>query len=200
MKYTHAIFLIIRQKLHVRHRYIKVLLLLAAANLCLILTSCHPGTSDLLAYRQGPISAEISGRITPRIGGAIEFSATLKLGPPSECRSFVLKFHAPASLSGMKVSRNEDSILSVSRGDISITLSDDTVKNAIKIAEMLDSPGEILEISSISGSSVGLTEYDRLTSVRTQLCTLLIEPRSSLPIRASLSDSDCELIYMIIIS
>ena len=200
MKRSHLTYPRMRQKLHVLSCFIKAISLVTASVLCLFFISCAPPPAELLSYRQGPINAEISGRITPRIGKPIEFSATLSMSEPTKCRPFTLYFRTPTSLSGMTVARHEDGSVSVSRGDIAITLSDNTLKTAIKIAEMLDSPGEILEISSISGSSVGLPAYERLTCVRTALCTLLIDPRSSLPIRASLSDGECEVIYQIIIS
>lgn len=162
--------------------------------------SCASGGGDPLSYRLAPFSAEIRGRISPRMGATVEFSALLELSPPSAGgreRVFSLTFKAPESLSGLTVRRDGDGeiTLSTALGGGTV-LAPETAKNYIKIAGMLAPTEDVVGISSIPGAQVGLSGYERLTLVELRSLVIAVDPATSRPVRAESRDG--EIVYEVI--
>ena len=201
MKKRCRIKAIMRQKLRpselFRHLFFTLISVLKVISL---LNSCSPRPSAPLSYREGRFTAEVSGVITPAVGTAVRFSATVLLEEPSDVRPFTLSFHSPDILSGLTLVCDRSGALTVRRGDACIPLPSDSLSGFIKIPEMLDAPGEILEISSISGTECGMDSYKRLTAVRTSFCTVFIDPHTSEPLSITLSDGKTEIIMYTVIS
>lgn len=179
------------QKLLKNHIFLLSILL----SVIIILCSCHSGGADPLAYQNKALSTDISGRLNDSGSQkSFDFSATLTLGAPpqdSEFREFTIVFHAPKELESVTLSRRPDGSLSFICGNIDCSaVSRSAVENLIKIAEMLDIREDILKISSIPGSSVGFSQYDKLTAVKTNSYTVLIDPHSATPVRIELQSEE----------
>ena len=174
--------------IHIRQ---KLLIYAICFSLILALQSCKTQRGDPLKYRHAPFTADISGVISTEEGHGLEFKATVEFFGESgvENREFCLVYHSPAAISGISVRRYNDSRITVSLGEIEQSLPNgESILGFIKTAEMLDPSEEILGISSISGSSVGLERFQNLTVVETQSCRLYFDPQGIYPIKAEYSD------------
>lgn len=175
------------------------LLIFALAVVVLFSTvACGAAKGDPLAYRFMPLRAEICGNIHPSVGVSLEFSATLELFEYSAegTRAFSLSFHAPHSLSGLSVCRDNEGYITVSMQGLALSLEKgDAVSGFIKIAEMLAPDGETVGISSIPGNSVCLGSYPRLTLIEMPSGRIYLDPSTSLPVRAEFSDGETEISY-----
>lgn len=173
----------------------KLLALLVLAAAVASLFSCGAKRGDPLAYRNFPISAEIVGSISRGTGERVEFSATIELSAPvGGERGFILTFRAPLALSGLSVRREVDGGVTLALDGMEMTLSSgDGVSGFIKIAEMLDPKGEIIGISSISGSSVGLCGFSYLTLIETPRERIYLDPHTSYPVRVEFSDGETDI-------
>ena len=175
----------------------KLLALLALTAALIAFSSCATTKGDPLAYRNFPLSAEVAGRLIRPSGDAVSFSATVELSALSDgARGFLLTFRAPDSLSGLSVRRSDDGGVTLARDGMEILLPDgDAVSGFIKIAEMLDPIGEIVGISSISGSSVGLFGFSYLTLIEMPLERIYLDPHTSYPVRVEFSDGETDIIF-----
>lgn len=173
--------LCMRQKLR-----ISALLLLAAA----MLFSCGGGSDDPLVYLGAPFTAELRGRMVPREGEVIEFSATASVGEPSdETREISIVFHSPAALDGLCFSRNSDGGFTVRLNGSEYRLGGESgATGIIKIIGMLEADGDTVGISSIPGKDVGRPQYERLTVIDMGDYVLLIDPHTSAPVGARSAD------------
>lgn len=170
-----------RQKLR-----ISALLLLVAV----MLFSCGGGTDDPLAYLGAPFTAELRGRMAPREGEVIEFSATASVGEPSEGRREIsISFHSPATLDGLCFCRHSDGGFTVRLNGSEYRLGgEECATGIIKIIGMLEADGDTVGISSIPGKDVGRTQYERLTVIDMGGYVLLIDPHTSAPVGAMSAD------------
>ena len=194
--YRSVFYDFIRQKL-LKISYVRFLILsVITAILILSASGCSPQKSDPLAYRNTPITAEISGTITKKGQPPFEFSARLSLGQNTKKRPFTLCFLAPESISSITVSRNEDGKISLFYENMECPLAGESaIENVIKIAEMLNADERITDIYSIPGNEAGLSEYERLTSVMTEHLKIYIDPHTSYPVHIIYDDGSTEISY-----
>jgi len=185
----------IRKKYKLRQ---KLLLFVLTVLNVICICSCGDGGADPLSYRLSPFTAELHGQTVPRVGEAVEFSATVSFGEYTESgeRELSLVFHSPESLDGLCFRRCSDGSVTVKLGEVECRIgSSDAIVGITKIAGMLEGEGDILGISSIPGRDEGLPQYERLTLVEMDSYVILIDPRTESPVKARSSDGEIEICF-----
>ena len=130
----------------------RMLATLVALLLILSAAGCTRGASDPLAYTKEPFSATVRGRVCRTApdgrgdgGDLTEVSAEVSVDPVAGTATVV--FTAPETLAGIEASRDAVGVVTVRRGEL--TLSGDAFAGLMRIADALLPAGDVVSRSPV---------------------------------------------------